>query len=160
LDQTVLLVDANLNNPMIHTLLDINATEGLGDYLLHDQPVSELLINPSLERMVVLPAGQPVFNSTEILRSPKMVDLVDELKHRYPSRIIIFDMPPLLSQADALSFSPYVDGVLLVIEEGRTKKDELKQAVDLLKNVNILGSVFNKATDKRINYSADSYRVY
>ena len=160
LDQTVLLVDANLNNPMIHTMLDIEAKEGLGDYLLHDKPVSELLINPSIERMVILPAGKPMLNSTEMLRSPKMVDLVGELKNRYPSRIIIFDMPPLLSQADALSFSPYVDSVLLVIEEGGTRTEELKQAANLLKDVNILGSVFNKATDNKINYSADSFRVY
>jgi exopolysaccharide/PEP-CTERM locus tyrosine autokinase len=160
LDQTVLLVDANLNNPKIHTMLDIEAEEGLGDYLLHDKPVHELLINPSIERLVVLPAGKPMLNSTEILRSPKMIQLVEELKNRYPSRIIIFDMPPLLAQADALSFSPFVDSVLLVIEEGHTKTDELKQAVELLKDVNILGSVFNKATDKEIKYSAESFNVY
>jgi len=160
LDQTVLLVDANLNNPMIHTMLDIKADEGLSDYLLYDKPVSELLINPSIERMAVLPAGKPMLNSTEMLRSPKMVQLVAELKNRYPSRIIIFDMPPLLSQADALSFSPYVDSVLLVIEEGQTKKDELNHAASLLKDVNILGSVLNKSTDNKIKYDADSFRVY
>ncbi len=160
LDQTVLLVDANLNNPMMHTMLDIKVDEGLSDYLLYDKPVSELLINPSIERMVVLPAGKPMLNSTEMLRSPKMVQLVAELKNRYPSRIIIFDMPPLLSQADALSFSPYVDSVLLVVEEGQTKTDELKYAASLLKDVNLLGTVLNKATDHKIKYSADSYRVY
>lgn len=160
LDQTVLLVDANLNNPMIQTILDIDADVGLGDYLLHDKPLSQLLINPSIERMVVLPAGKAMLNSTEMLRSPKMVQLVDELKHRYPSRIIIFDMPSLLTQADALSFSPYVDSVMLVIEEGNTKIDELKYAATLLKDVNVLGSVFNKATDKKIKYSADSFKIY
>jgi len=160
LDQTVLLVDANLNNPMLHNMLDIQADEGLSDYLLYDKPVSELLINPSIERMVVLPAGKPMLNSTEMLRSPKMVQLVAELKSRYPSRIIIFDMPPLLSQADALSFSPYVDSVLLVVEEGQTKTDELKQASFLLREVNVLGSVLNKATDKKIKYNSDSFRVY
>lgn len=160
LDQTVLLVDANLNNPMVSTMLGIEANAGLGDYLLHDKPLNELLINPSIERMVVLPAGKPVLNSTEILRSPKMVQLVEELKNRYPSRIIIFDMPPLLTQADALSFSPYVDSVLLVVEEGGTKVDELKQAAELVKDTNILGSVFNKATDKKIQYESDSFKVY
>ncbi len=160
LDQTVLLVDANVNNPSLHTLFDIEKEEGLGDYLVHDKPLHELLVNPNIERLVLLPAGRPMINSTEILRSAKMVDLVDELKNRYPSRIIIFDMPPLLTQADALSFSPYVDGVLLVIEEGKTKLDELKQAASLLDGINILGSVFNKATEKKINYSTDSYKVY
>ncbi len=152
LDRTVLLVDANFNNPSVNGLLDIEAEQGLGDYLLNDKPITDLLINPGIERMVVLPAGQPVLNSTEILRSPKMIQLVDELKTRYPSRIIIFDMPPLLSQADALSFSPYVDSVLLVIDEGHTKTEDMTYAATLLKDVNLLGTVFNRVTDNKIKY--------
>jgi Mrp family chromosome partitioning ATPase len=101
---------------------------------------------------VVLPAGKPMFNSTEMLRSPKMVRLVNELKSRYPSRIIIFDMPPILSQDDTLGFSPYVDCVLLVVEEGKTKSDELKHAASLLKDINVLGTVFNKSTDHKIPF--------
>jgi capsular exopolysaccharide synthesis family protein len=152
LDQTVLLVDANLNTPGIHKLLDLKASTGLGDYLLHDTPLDELLINPNIERLVVLPAGQPLINSTEMLRSPKMVDLVEEFKNRYPGRIIIFDMPPLLTQADALSFSPYVDSVLLIVDEGHTKIEELKYAATLLKNIEVLGTVFNKTTDNKIQF--------
>ncbi len=60
-------------------------------------------------------------NSAELLRSPKMVELVQELKSRYPSRIVLFDLPPVLSAADALAFSPYVDAALLVVEEAKTK---------------------------------------
>jgi Mrp family chromosome partitioning ATPase len=63
-----------------------------------------------------------MLNSTEMLRSPKMINFVNEVKTRYPSRTIIFDIPPLLTQVNALSFSPYVDCVLLVMEEGNTKK--------------------------------------
>ncbi len=153
LDRTVLLVDANFNNPSIHKLLDLEVEQGLGDYLLYDKPLSELLVNPGIDRMVVLPAGEPVLNSTEILRSPKMVELVDELKTRYPSRVIIFDMPPLLAQADALSFSPYVDSVLLVIDEGHTKTEDLNYAAKLLKDVNLLGTVYNRNSDDKIKYT-------
>lgn len=154
LDQTVLLIDANLNNPSLHKTLDLKASAGLGDYLLHDKPLDELLINPNIDRLVVLPAGKALNNSTEMLRSPKMVQLVEEVKNRYPGRVIIFDMPPLLTQADALSFSPYVDSVLLVVDEGRSKVEELKQAADLLKDVELLGTVFNKTTDNKIQYKS------
>ena len=152
LDRTALLVDANFQNPSINKLFGIQAETGLSDYLLHDKEISSMLINPGIERLVVLPAGKPLFNSTEMLRSPKMVRLVNELRSRYPSRIIIFDMPPILSHDDTLGFSPYVDCVLLVIEEGRTKSDELKHTVDLLKDINILGTVFNKSTDNKIPF--------
>lgn len=152
LDRTVLLVDANFLNPAINKLFGIQGDAGLSDYLLHDKEISSMLINPGIERLVVLPAGKPMFNSTEMLRSPKMLRLVNELKSRYPSRIIIFDMPPILSQDDALGFSPYVDCVLLVVEEGRTKTDELKHASTLLKDINVLGTVFNKSTDNKIPF--------
>lgn len=152
LDRTVLLVDANFQNPSIHTLLGLKATAGLGDYLLKNTPLSDLMINPDIPRLVVLPAGKPLINSTEMLRSPRMINFVNEVKTRYPSRIIIFDMPPLLTQVDTLSFSPYVDCVLLVVEEGNTKTEDLKNAATLLQDVNLVGTVYNKSADKKINY--------
>ena len=152
LDRTALLVDANFQNPAINQLFGIQSDKGLSDYLLHDTEISSVLVNPGIERLVILPAGKPLFNSTEMLRSPKMVRLVNELRSRYPSRIIIFDLPPMLSHDDTLGFSPYVDCVLLVIEEGRTKSEELKNAVDLLKDINVLGTVFNKSTDNKVPF--------
>ncbi|QPK64888.1 CpsD/CapB family tyrosine-protein kinase [Methylomonas sp. LL1] len=154
LDRTALLVDANFLNPTINTLFGIQADKGLSDYLLHDTEISTMLINPGIDRLVILPTGQPMFNSTEMLHSPKMVRLVNELRSRYPSRMIIFDMPPILSQDDTLGFSPYVDCVLLVIDEGRTKTDELKHAANLLKDINVLGTVFNKSTDHKIRFDS------
>ncbi len=152
LDRTALLVDANFKNPAINKLFGIQSDIGLSDYLLHDTEISSMLINPGIDRLVILPAGKPLFNSTEMLRSPKMVRLVNELRSRYPSRIIIFDMPPILSHDDTLGFSPYVDCVLLVIEEGRSKSEELRHAAELLKDIKVLGTVFNKSTDNKIPF--------
>ncbi len=152
LDRTALLVDANFQNPSIARLFGLKPTAGLSDYLLHDTEISSMLINPGIDRLVVLPAGKPMLNSTEMLHSPKMVRLVSELRSRYPSRTIIFDMPPILLHEDALGFSPYVDCVLLVIEEGHSKTEELRHAAELLKDINVVGTVFNKATDKKIRF--------
>ncbi|MEY3759222.1 MAG: hypothetical protein RIR39_713 [Pseudomonadota bacterium] len=154
LNRTVLLVDANFMNPGICNLFGLKTDLGLSDYLLRDTPINEMLINPDFDRLVILPAGKGMINSTEMLRSDKMKNLVNELKTRYPSRTIIFDMPPLLSQSDALGFVPSVDAVLLVIDEGNTKTDELKQAASLLKDINVLGTVLNKASHKKIKYQA------
>ena len=154
LNRSVLLVDANFMNPGICNLFGLQTEMGLSDYLLHDTPISELLINPDLDRLVILPAGKEMLNTPEMLRSPKMIRLVHELKTRYPSRVVIFDMPPLLSQADTLGFAPCVDCVLLVVDEGHTKTAELKEAASLLKNINVLGTVLNKASNKKIKYKA------
>jgi len=149
-DYTVLLVDANLRHPWMLEHFGLEGHKGLSDYLLHDTPIAELLIRPSrVEHLVVLPGGEPLANSAEMLNSPKMAQLVADMKSRYHSRIIIFDLPPVLSSADALAFSPYVDAALLVIEEGVTEKQDLERAVELLSSTNIVGTVLNKAEPQR-----------
>ncbi len=77
-----------------------------------------------------------------------MAQLVEDMKSRYHSRIIIFDLPPILSSADALAFSPYVDAALLIVEEGSTQKQDVQRTVELLAGTNIVGTVLNKAEKK------------
>jgi protein-tyrosine kinase len=148
-DYSVLLVDANLRHPWMLEHFGLSGHKGLSDYLTEDVPLPDLLIQSGrIEYLTLLPAGRPLVNSAEMLNSPKMVELVRDMKSRYHSRIIIFDLPPVLSSADALAFSPYVDAVLLVLEEGRTQKPDLERAVELLSNTNIVGTVLNKAEPK------------
>jgi protein-tyrosine kinase len=143
--QTVLLVDADLRSPNIHEVFGLEAPMGLADYLLDDQPVEDLLVHPGIGRFVLLPGGRAISNSTEILTSPKMLALVEEFKHRYPARIVIFDLPPLLHTADVLAFSPYTDALLFVVEEGKTTAEQLQRALTLVKNSRpVLGMVLNK----------------
>ncbi|MBL8037691.1 MAG: CpsD/CapB family tyrosine-protein kinase [Nitrospira sp.] len=144
--QTVLLVDSDLQDPTVHQVFGLKDCLGLADYVLDDQPVEDLLLHPGIGRFVLLPGGRAISNSTEILTSPKMVALVEELKHRYPSRVVIFDLPPLLHTADVLAFSPYTDALLMVVEEGKTTGEELQRALSLVKNSRpVLGTVLNKA---------------
>ncbi len=143
--QTVLLVDADLVKPSVHTYLGIKPRVGLSDYLTGDVPLSNMLIHPDVGHLVVLPGGAPLPNSSEMLGSPRMAALVQELKLRYPSRVIVFDLPPVLSSADALAFAPYVDAALLVVEEGRTRREDIERTVELLGSTVLLGTVLNKA---------------
>ena len=144
--QTVLLVDADLRSPSIHEVFGLDDCPGLADYLLDNQPVEDLLVHPGIGRFVLLPGGRAISNSTEILTSPKMLALVEEFKNRYPTRIVIFDLPPLLHTADVLAFSPYTDALLFVVEEGKTTAEQLQRALLLVKNSRpVLGTVLNKA---------------
>jgi exopolysaccharide/PEP-CTERM locus tyrosine autokinase len=141
--QSVLLVDTDLRHPNIHRYLGFFCEKGLSDYLQHDADIPELLINPGVPNMVILPAGKPIAGSTDMLGSPKMETLVKEMKHRYPERYVIFDCPPLLTVSDALVFSSYVDGVLLVVQAGATSKREIRKAMELLSGKNVIGLVMN-----------------
>ncbi len=145
LTQTVLLIDADLRAPAVNRHFGFEADAGLSDYLFRDQLLAELLINPGIAKLTILPAGRPVGNSVEYLGSPKMRALVEEMKARYPDRYLIFDCPPLLTHADPLIFSDYVDGVLLVVEAGKTPERDIRKAVELLSGRLVLGCVLNNA---------------
>lgn len=147
LAHTVLLVDADLHRPAVHHAFGMEQrVPGLSEYLFDDLPLAQLLIHPGIGRFVFLPGGRPIKNSAEALASPKMAALVQELKHRYPSRLVVFDLPPLLSRADVLGFSSYIDALLLVVEEGRTATAAVEQAMGVLKgSVPILGGILNKS---------------
>lgn len=148
-DYTVLLVDANLRHPWMLEHFGLEHRKGLSDYLTDNMPLSELLVKPGrVEHLVLLPGGRPLTHSAEMLSSPKMEQLVEDMKSRYHSRIIIFDLPPVLTSADALAFSPYVDAALLVIEEGKTRKQDVEHAMELLDSTNVVGTVLNKAEQK------------
>jgi capsular exopolysaccharide synthesis family protein len=149
-DYTVLLVDANLRHPWMLEHFGLQQRKGLSDYLTGNVPIEELLVKPErVDHLVLLPGGERLEQSAEMLSSPKMQQLVKDTKSRYKSRIIIFDLPPVLTSADALAFSPYVDAALLVVEEGVTQKGDLQNAIDLLATTNIVGTVLNKAESKK-----------
>lgn len=146
IEYSVLLVDGNLRKPELHNYFGITPELGLSDYLTSDLDLADVLVRPNdIDHFVLLPGGQPLMNSTEMLGSPKMCSLAEELKSRYPKRIVIFDMPPVLNIADTVSFSPCVDSALLVVEDDVTKEAELQQAIELMSVTNIIGTVLNKA---------------
>lgn len=142
--QTALLVDTNLRDPKVAEYLGLTTSKGLADYMLDDVPMPSLLINPGMKKLVVLPAGRPISGATEILGSPKMRNLVREMKSKYPERYVIFDCPHLLDMPDALVFTSLVDQVLLVVEAGKTTRRDIRRTMELLQGRNLLGIVMNK----------------
>jgi capsular exopolysaccharide synthesis family protein len=143
-NQTVLLVDLDLRSPGVLQALAIDVDYGLVDHLKGEVSVSDILVNPDFERLVILPGKADRNYSSEILSSPEMTSLLKDLTSRYDSRIIIFDLPALLSSDDALVFTPYVDAALLIVEEGVTTPDQLERSLQLLEGTNLLGTVLNK----------------
>ena len=92
LDRTVLLVDTDLRRPAIHRMLGLEAPEGLSNYLLKEAEIPDLLLHPGIEKLVLLPAGRPLPQSAELLGSPRMKHLVQELRERYPERVVLFEI--------------------------------------------------------------------
>lgn len=151
LDRTVLLVDCDLRDPAIghfdfaSDFFGVKIAHGLSDYLLGQAELTDILLNPGIPRLTILPGGKSLPNSAELLGSARMKKLVEDMKHRYGrKRVIIFDSPSLLKFSDPLSFSRFVDGVLLVVQADRTNTDDLKKVVNLLGKEKIIGTILNQ----------------
>ena len=142
--QTVLLVDANLRKPSVHRIFGLNRVSGLADVLLDELPLEDALIHPGIGRFVLLPGGRAVLRPAEALTSSRMAALVEEMKHRYESRILVFDLPPVLTCSDVVAFGPYLDALLFIASEGVTTRHDIEESIQRLKGVvPILGTVLN-----------------
>jgi non-specific protein-tyrosine kinase len=141
---TVLLVDGDLRKQSIHKYLGYASEKGLIDYLADGVPVSELITWPGIEKMALISGGRSFQESAEILGSPRMKELISDMKRRYPDRYIIFDVPPILTGADALTFAPLVDNVVVIVRAGKTSMDDVKKALQFLPKEKILGLVLNR----------------
>lgn len=143
--KTVILVDFDLRRPKVATYLGIHTEKSMNDYLQDKSPLQDVMINPGIDRLVVVPTMRPVSKSAEILSSKKVTNLITELKDRYESRIVIFDCPPVLNSDDAMVLLPQVDCILLVIANGMSTQSEIEETLHHLPKNNLLGVVLNKA---------------
>jgi protein-tyrosine kinase len=150
---TVLLVDFDLKQPGIAKAFGLEPRYGVDDVLRGDAHVGQCLHHPEpFERLVILPARSALENSSESLAGPHGRALVAELRGRYPERIIVFDLPPVLVADDALAFLPLVECGLVVVAERATRRDELLRCMELLRKTPIVGTVLNKAVDVKDGY--------
>lgn len=142
-DHTMLLVDADLRMPSCQLYLGVDGTgPGLSDCLVDGQNVSQALVKTGIGKLMLLPAGKKVKDPLEIFSSNAMRQLVMELKHRYSNRIIIIDTPPVLMFAETRALASLVDGIVLVVREGESSLEDVKEAIELLEN-KVLGIVYN-----------------
>ncbi len=145
---TVLLVEFDLKRPTIAIKLGIVPEMGADDLLRGVARLEDCLYHPEgFDRLVVLPARAALQDSSEVLAGPWCRQLVTELRSRYPDRLLVFDLPPVLGADDALAFLPLVECALVVVAEGSTRRDDLLRCMELLRKTPVVGTVLNRATD-------------
>ncbi len=144
-DHTVLLVDADLRNPALHDYFGTVPEAGLSDCLADGLDMRVALLDVGKGGFAFLPSGRKAKNPAELLSSLRMKELLAEMKHRYSDRYVIIDTPPLLPFAEAFSIGSMVDGVVFVVRAGAASRDNVRDALDVLKDCNVLGVVYNDA---------------
>ena len=151
LSTSVVLVDLDLRKPSVSRYLGVYPRHGIGDVLQGTVELEQALFNPGIERLGMLLNERPFSNSSELVTSPQMGTLVDQLRQG-EGRIVVFDLPPLLATDDMLAFSPLVDAILLVLSQGTTKQADLVAAKELLQDVTVVGTVLNRSSENVAPY--------
>lgn len=156
-DKTVLLIDADVLRPSLNRELGFKQVPGLIEYLLGQKnDISEIMYSTNIDKLKVIPAGEPHHLSNELLASDRMESLAKELAERYPDRIVIFDCPPLIGVTETLVLANLMGQALVVVEESKTQLADIEKATENLNEDLALGLVLNKA----IRSHKDMYGYY
>jgi protein-tyrosine kinase len=144
----VFLVDLDLQRPQVGSYLGMRYERGLTDYLSGHAEIDQIIYDTGVKRLAVIPNARPVEQSSEYLAAPRMEEFLGVLDSETPRRIVIFDMPPLLVSDDVLAFAPRLDSLLLVVSQGQTARRTLANAREILAEMNVIGVVLNRSTER------------
>ncbi|MDX2043154.1 MAG: polysaccharide biosynthesis tyrosine autokinase [Acidobacteriota bacterium] len=155
LGSSVLLIDADLRRPTVHRVFKMGQSQGLSTFLSRQVEIDPLINKLWVPNLSVLPCGPIPPNPAELISSERMRLLLKELGERYDH--ILIDSPPLINVTDPVILSTMVDGVILVVQAGRSTRDIVRRARQELGSVGakIFGVVLNNLDIKREGY--DSY---
>jgi protein-tyrosine kinase len=132
-DVEVVLVDADVAKPEILSTLGLEGGPGLIDAIADpDVDVESCLIRTDIPGLLVLPAGRPSNEATELLASDRTRQVLDRLRTRDPRRIILFDSPPALAASPASVLAMHCGQLLFVVRAEQTGEADLREALDLL----------------------------
>jgi capsular exopolysaccharide synthesis family protein len=153
----VILVDADLRRPTQHRVFEMSNSTGLTGALLEEKAnLNEFMREDIIDNLNVMSSGPLPPNPSELLGSKRMADLIAQLQGLCD--IVIFDTAPVMSVADATALAGHVDGVLLVVDSGHTRRKMARMSYEALSAVgaNVMGVVLNRVS-KRGKDSSYSY---
>ena len=150
-NQFLVVIDADLRRPRVASLLGLENQLGIVDFLRGYATLAEVQWQfDNLDNLMVIP-GRPsrsLEHPSELLGSSRFESLVRQLRAMGKQVTVIVDTPPLHLGDDVLSIAPALDCVLLVLEEGKSTRDEVEESARLLSDYNLIGTVLNKASEK------------
>ncbi len=160
-DKTVLLVDADVLKPNILRTLGLDPQNGLMEYLLGKvDDLSDVIYHTNVPKLRIIPAGQSHHLSTELLASQMMKVTVEEFATRYPDRVVIIDTPPLIGINESAILANLAGQAVIVVEEGRSKLNDIQSAVERLNPDMAIGFLVNKSTNFSDKSGYYGYQYY
>jgi exopolysaccharide/PEP-CTERM locus tyrosine autokinase len=143
INRYVLLIDADMRRPDLHRRFGLGEVPGLSGYLLDGTPLPSLLQKTQIDKLTLLPAGSAPANPSELISSERMAHLLSEVSSRYSDRLIVVDAPPLTIAAETGVLARQVEAILVVVRQGKTKREEVINLLSRVEDEKILGCFVN-----------------
>ncbi len=152
-DCRVVLVDLDLRRSAVARALGVTAKASIADFLLGAANASDCFVQP-VDNLYVALNDQPIKHAAEMMQSPKMHALLSAIDERLAPDVILFDLPPLRSNDDALAFLPNADAVLMVVGAGISTAAEVAECEGQISQMDkLLGLVLNKCESRADDYT-------
>lgn len=159
----VLLIDADLRRPSMHTHFDVSHATGLTNYLTTDIRLEDVVIRTQVENLFFLPSGLLPADSAGLLNSQRMVDLITEVKSRFD--LVLIDSPPILGVSDASVLANEADMTMIVVQHRKLPRHMLMRVKQSVENAGgkVVGVVLNNVdlrSDAQYQYYTSYYTYY
>lgn len=145
LDNTVMLVDADVARPSVLRMLGLPQGPGLLDVLEDRVDMASVLLRTNVDKLTLLPSGTPHPRATELLASDAMTALLSDMAERYSDRIIIFDSPPLLLTTESRVLASHMGQIVIVVHADKTPQNAVQQALATIESCPLKMMVLNQA---------------
>ncbi|MEJ6008015.1 XrtA-associated tyrosine autokinase [Paucibacter sp. AS339] len=157
LDNTVMLVDADVARPSMLRMLGLPQGPGLLDVLEQKVDMAEVMLRTNVDKLTLLPSGSPHPRATELLASDAMSHLLDDMAKRYPDRIIIFDSPPLLLTTESRVLASHMGQIVVVVRAESTAQSAVQQALATIESCPLKMLLLNQASDSATGSYGSGY---
>jgi capsular exopolysaccharide synthesis family protein len=151
-NQNVFLIDLDMRRPTIAKYLGVSPPRGVQDFFDGHVDAASICFRIGAPGLVVAVATESRDNSSELLSSERLPQLIDYVFTVDPKAVLLLDMPPLLVADDALAVAPRVDAILLVATEGKTKRTDLAGAIELVQQFGLAGVILNRSGESVTRY--------
>lgn len=150
----VFLLDLDMRNPSVCRYLGVDPPHSLVTYFAGEGKPADVLFSIGVENLALAGSNISTDQASELIAIGRLEELLHYIRTIATSPIILIDLPPLLVTDDALVVAPRVDATALVVAEGRTRRDSLARAKQLLADFTFAGVILNCSTE---DFGADSY---
>jgi len=152
----VVLIDLDMRSPTICRYLGVTPPTEVNEFFEESASAEDVLFSMGIENLVLAGTRSVSEHSSELLATGRISELFDFVKQQFKDPIILVDLPPILTADDALVMGQFLDAFLLVLGEGRSRRDSTAKAIEILDDFDIAGVVLNRST----SLVADPYNTY